>query len=58
MSQHNSSLKLAYDDYLDSPLWPVIEKALEDLEGNKDFIRQTSMYHLTGYIVKQLESKK
>ncbi len=50
--------KRPYDDYISSPLWKIVEKALIDLENNNDFERTTDRYYMIGYIVKQIETHK
>lgn len=45
-----------YDEYINSPLWSVIEKELKALEKNTDIVITTDSYYVVGYLVKALSS--
>ena len=47
--------KHPYSDLQDSPLWPVVEKALRDLAKNGDFELQTAEPYVVGYVTRALE---
>lgn len=42
------------DDYKSTKIWKIVEKALKDLEKNKDLELTTDIYYPTGYITKQI----
>lgn len=48
------SLEHPYVEYQSTPLWAVIEKAIDDLVENQDLIEQTSREIIVGYICKQI----
>ena len=47
--------KTPYEKYKDNPAWPVIEKALNELEENQDIAFQTVPDNVVGYIVRRLD---
>ena len=49
--------KRPYDDYLDSPMWPIIEKELDSLVENQDLEITTDPYYVIGSLVKVLSKK-
>ncbi len=41
-----------YVDYEADPLWPLIEKAIDDLVRNKDLVENEDRNYIVGYICK------
>lgn len=55
------SLKInhPYQQYVDSSLWKVVDKAIDDLVENDDIEETTHRSYIVGYLCKQLsESDK
>ncbi len=48
----NPGYRHPYVDYAADPVWPLIEKGIDDLVKNKDLIEQTDRSYVVGYLCK------
>jgi hypothetical protein len=54
----NSNQNRAYEQYKNSPLWKIIEKAIDDLVENQDLKETTSRDLIVGYLVKCIKTSE
>ena len=45
-----------YVDYEADPLWPLIEKGIDDLVKNQDLIEQENRSYIVGYLCKVISN--
>lgn len=50
----NLKVNHPYQQYMDSSLWQIIDKAIDDLVENKDIEETTHRSYIVGYLCKQL----
>ena len=50
-----SEPKHPYQDYEDTPVWAVVQKALRDLKKNGDLDLKTAETYVVGYVAKALD---
>jgi hypothetical protein len=58
VSTGNAKVEFAYEKYQSHPLWPVVEKAIRDLQVNQDIDLTTAPGYVVGYLVNKIINAK
>ncbi len=54
MSSHDSTYSHPYVGFEGTPAWSAIDKALQELAGNRDLIETTKHEYIVGFLCKSL----
>lgn len=55
ISKSEASPRHPYESLASTPEWPVIDRAIQELAGNRDLVETTSHEYIVGYLCRALE---